>query len=127
MFPRALILLCLPLADAVLLIPLGRLLGNWLWLWTLGGSLLGLLLLRGARHRMWSQRADGAGAASLQALLDHRRTVLAGLLFLWPGLLSDLAAMVLLATAPPIAAGDNWEFPLTLRDRRQAFGNGPVA
>ena len=84
----------------MLLIPLGRLLGSWLWLWTLGGSLLGLLLLRGARHRMWRQRADGAGSASLQALLDHRRTVLAGLLFLWPGLLSDLAAMVLLATAP---------------------------
>lgn len=124
---RALILLLLPLADLMLLLPLSRLAGAWLWLWTLAGSLTGLLVLRGARDSMRRQWAGRAGVAGLEAQLDHSRTVLAGLLFLWPGLLTDLAGVVLLITAPPAGLPVNWEFPLAVPGRREAFADRRVA
>jgi UPF0716 protein FxsA len=126
MYIRAGILLLLPLADAALLLQLGRLLGSWLWIWTGCGALIGLVLIRGARDSMRRQWAGRTGGARLQALLDNCRTVLAGLLFLWPGVLSDLAAVTLLLTAPPATVGANWEHPLALNGRRQSFGDSRV-
>ena len=124
---RALILLLLPLADLMLLVPLSRLAGMWLWLWTLAGTLTGLLLLRGARDSIRRQWAGRAGVAGIDALLDNCRTVMAGLLFLWPGLLTDVAAFVLLLTARPAPLAANWEHPLVLPGRRQPFGDAGIA
>ena len=121
------ILLLLPLGDLVMLYPLSHLVGLWMWAWVAGGALLGLLMLRAARDSMRRQRFGRARRASLEALLDNRRTVLAGLLFLWPGVLSDIAAFMLLFTAPPPTATGNWEYPLVLNGRRKAFSDRGVA
>lgn len=128
MNPLALILLLLPLGDALVLLPLGRLIGLWLWAWIAGGALFGILLLRSARDSARRQGAAGrTSGAGLEALLDNRRTVLAGLLLIWPGLLSDLAAITLLVTAPPASVGDRWEHPLALQRSRQAFVDRSIA
>ena len=112
------ILLALPIFDLLLLFPAARALGVWLWAWLVCSALIGLLLLRGARDSMHRQWAGRTGGASLEALLDNRRTVLAGLLFMWPGLLTDLLAFTLLLTAPPVPVAGNWEHPLVLGSRR---------
>ena len=125
---RAMILLFLPLADLLLLVPLSRWMGPGLWALTLfAGALSGLLLLRGARDSIRRQWAGRAGVASLEAMLDKFRNVLAGLLLLWPGVLTDLAALTLLLTAPPAPVRANWEHPLVLPGRRQPFGDGGIA
>ncbi|MDE3009947.1 MAG: FxsA family protein [Pseudomonadota bacterium] len=122
------ILLFLPLADLTLLLPLSRLGGGWIWLWVLAGAMTGLLLLRGARDSIRRQWTGRSGMAGLDAMLDNGRTVLAGLLFLWPGPLTDVAAFVLLFTAPPAPARANWEHPLMLPGRRlQSVRNARMA
>lgn len=109
--PVAPILLLLPLADAASLVPLSHLLGGWLWAWLAGGALFGVTLLRQAREATLRQRARAGEAQAVQGMLDHQRTVLAGLLLLWPGLLTDVAGALLLLTAPPVLPGAHWEHP----------------
>ena len=128
MSPRMLILLSLPLADLILLVPLSRWIGAGLWAAILvAGALAGLLLLRGARDSMHRQWAGRTGVAGLEAMLYNFRAVLAGLLLVWPGVLTDLAAFALLLTAPPASIRANWEHPMVLPGRRQTFGDSGIA
>ncbi len=119
MRPSVLILLLLPVADALLLVPAARVFGPWLWAWLALMAAFGALVLRQARDSVLRQHTGRAGWFTLQALLDNQRTVLAGFLLIWPGLVSDLIAFLLLATAPPpLAAAGAWEHPLMLDGRR---------
>ncbi len=112
------ILLLLPLLDAVMLVPIARVLGPWLLVWLAAAALIGLLMLRQARDSMQRQWAGRQGWARMQALLDNQRTVLSGLLLIWPGLFSDVAACLLLATAPPASTENSFEYPLVVSGRR---------
>lgn len=89
----AAIVLALPILDMLLLLPLSHWWGLGLWLWLLLASSVGFYLLR-QKSSTWQQ------------LLQHPQTWrtlyyqggrwLAGILLLWPGLLSDLLALGLL-------------------------------
>lgn len=111
-------LLLLMTLDAALLLPFSAALGSWLWGWLAAMALMGLMLLRHARDSMQRQGQGRSPAAGLQALLDNQRTVMAGLLLIWPGLLSDLLAIALLLTAPPVVTEVAWEYPMGLGNRR---------
>jgi len=91
-----------PALDLLSLYPLAHRLGWWLMPWLAMSAFTGIVLVREARYSVL-QRTTAARhdpSASLGALMDSRRLVLAGLLFIFPGIISDLAALVILASAP---------------------------
>jgi UPF0716 protein FxsA len=97
-----LILLGFPALDIYLLFPLGKRLGWWLAVWLVMSAITGVTLIREARFSMLKQLAAALqdGGAGLRALIDSGRILVAGLLFIFPGVLSDLAALLLLLTLP---------------------------
>jgi len=69
------------------------------WLWLLVATLAGLNLLRHERtaFRARTIAAMHGGEPILRGLLDSGRKVLAGVLLILPGIVSDLVALLLLA------------------------------
>ncbi|MBL8520202.1 MAG: FxsA family protein [Betaproteobacteria bacterium] len=96
------ILLAFPAAEGALLFqlangPSGS--GAWVLAWVFFAAAAGIVLIQQARFSLLARLAGalGQGKFSLAALIDSFRTVLAGLLLIFPGLISDaLALMVLL-------------------------------
>lgn len=126
------ILLGFPTLEIYVLIKLSDSIGWWLLLWLLSSAVLGGWLLREAGI-MVPQRLFAAlqsGHSLSLALLFSFRTVLAGLLLIFPGIVSDVLALLLLllphpkAPRPPAAANDenviegDWE-RVDDRDRLQ--------
>jgi UPF0716 protein FxsA len=99
-------LLGFPLVEAALLVRLSAVLGWWMLAWVLVAALAGIALIKEARFAMVSRLAAGLahGRFSIAALTDSARTVLAGLLLIFPGVLSDILALtVLLLPSPRVA------------------------
>ena len=92
------ILLAFPLFDLYVTTRVARWTGVPLWIWLAAGLLTGLLLLRNERGAFRSNTVAALhGEQSLfRGLLDSGRKVLAGLLLILPGIVSDVMAIVLL-------------------------------
>jgi UPF0716 protein FxsA len=92
------ILIGFPLAEAALLVAVGE--GHAMWVigWLVLAAGVGIVLIKEARFALISRLASSLarGRFSLSALIDSGRTVLAGLLLIFPGLMSDVMALVLL-------------------------------
>ena len=93
------ILLAFPLADLYVTARIARWTGMPLWIWLAGSFLAGLVLLRNERleFRARTVAALHGEQSLLRGLVDSGRKVLAGFLFILPGLVSDLIALMLLA------------------------------
>jgi UPF0716 protein FxsA len=99
-------LLGFPLVEAVLLVRLSAVLGWWMLAWVMVAALAGAALIKEARFAMVARLAAGLahGRFSIAALTDSARTVFAGLLLIFPGVLSDIVALaVLLLPSPRVA------------------------
>jgi UPF0716 protein FxsA len=95
------LLIGFPLAEGALLYhlamgPGGH--GGWVLAWLVFAAMAGVVLIKQARFSLISRltSALSEGKFSLAAFIDSFRTVLAGLLLIFPGLISDVMAMVLL-------------------------------
>ncbi len=93
------IVLGFPLIDLYMTVRFARWTGVPVWAWLTMSVVAGLYLLRNERTAF---RANTVAAMHgeqplLRGLVDSGRKVLAGVLFLLPGILSDLLALVLLA------------------------------
>lgn len=93
------IVLAFPAIDLLATVRFARWTGVPVWTWLAVSTCAGFLLLRNERVAF---RANTAAAMhgqqlTLRALFDSGRKVLAGFLFLLPGVISDLMALVLLA------------------------------
>ena len=93
------IVLGFPLIDLYMTVRFARWTGVPVWAWLAMSVVAGLYLLRNERTTF---RANTVAAMHgeqplLRGLVDSGRKVLAGALFLLPGILSDLLALVLLA------------------------------
>ena len=93
------IVLGFPLLDVYATIRFARLTGVPVYAWLGVAAIAGLYLLRNERTAF---RANTIAAMHgeqplLRVLFDSGRKVLAGILFLLPGILSDIIALVLLA------------------------------
>jgi len=93
------IVLGFPLVDLYATVRFARWSGVPVWVWLGMSVMAGLFLLRSERTAF---RANTVAAMHgeqplLRGLLDSGRKVLAGVLFLLPGVLSDVMALVLLA------------------------------
>jgi UPF0716 protein FxsA len=104
MFMRLLIiavLLGFPFAEGAVLYhlstgPNGH--GGWVFAWLVFAAFAGVVLIKQARFSLVSRVASALaqGQFSLSAFIDSFRSVLAGLLLIFPGIISDVMAMVLL-------------------------------
>jgi UPF0716 protein FxsA len=94
-----LIVLGFPLIDLYATVRFARWTGVPVWAWLAISCMAGLWLLRNERmaFRANTVAAMHGDQPLLRGLLDSGRKVLAGALFLLPGVLSDLVALVLLA------------------------------
>ncbi len=92
------ILLGFPLLEAVVLVRLSETLGWWILAWVVFAAVAGMALIKEARFALLAQLATGLahGRFSIVALTDSARTVLAGILLIFPGVVSDLIALTLL-------------------------------
>ncbi len=92
------ILLGFPLLEAVVTVRLTQVLGWWMLAWFILAACAGIALIKEARFALLARLAAGVaqGRFSITALTDSARTVLAGLLLIFPGVLSDVLAVMLL-------------------------------
>lgn len=94
-----LILLGFPALDIYVTIQFAAWTGIPVWFWLGAGMVGGWVLLRneGVAFRAKTRAALSGQAPLLSSLLDSGRKVLAGILFILPGIISDVAALALLA------------------------------
>jgi len=99
----AAILLGFPLLEAVVLVRLSETLGWWVLAWVVLAACAGMALIKEARFAMLARLAAGfaQGHFAIGALTDSARTVVAGLLLVYPGVVSDLIALTLLLLPGP--------------------------
>jgi UPF0716 protein FxsA len=97
------ILLGFPVLEAVVMVRVGQTLGWWLLAWLVFAACAGMALIKEARFALLARLAAGLahGQFSIVALTDSARTVIAGLLLIYPGVISDLIALTLLLLPSP--------------------------
>ena len=97
------ILLGFPLLEAVVLVRLTETLGWWMLAWVVLAACAGIALIKEARFAMLARLAAGLaqGRFSIAAFTDSARTVVAGILLIFPGVISDLVALTLLLWPGP--------------------------
>ena len=93
------ILLAFPVMELVLLVQLAGTYGGW---WVLGyvvfSAMMGWLLIKGERLVVFARMAHTlrSGEHPLFALLTSAKTMVAGVLLIFPGVISDVLALLLL-------------------------------
>jgi UPF0716 protein FxsA len=109
------LVLAFPVLEAWVLFRLGQAFGWWVVAWLVAAAVGGLLLIR-LERLVWALRI----ATSLReqrspfaALLTSARSVVAGVLLIFPGVISDLAALLVLL------------WPLPKGQRFDPGGQGP--
>jgi UPF0716 protein FxsA len=93
-----LFILLFPALEIYTMFQLADLTGWWLLAWLLLGVLAGRLLIQGEVMALVGRLAMTvqSGQSPFAALWESGRTILAGVLLIFPGVLSDLIALVLL-------------------------------
>jgi UPF0716 protein FxsA len=116
------ILLGFPLLEAVVMVRLGQALGWWMLAWLVFAACAGMALIKEARFALLARLAAGLaqGQFSIVAFTDSARTVIAGLLLIFPGVVSDLIALTLLLLPSPRFVTEN----LQRREPRGAIIEG---
>lgn len=96
------ILLGFPLLELWVAVLVAQKIGWWLLLWLIGAVLLGANLIRGQQFALIGNvmRAAQQGGDPFQAIFASGRILLAGLLLIFPGLVSDGLALLLLLIWP---------------------------
>ena len=92
------ILMGFPLLEGAVLYKLGQGHGGWVLAWLVFAAVAGIVLIKEARFAMVARLAAALanGRFSMSAVIDSFRTVLAGLLLIFPGIISDVLAILLL-------------------------------
>lgn len=92
------IVLSFPVLDLFATLRFARWTGIPVWIWLAGGLVAGAALLRNERiaFRARTVAAMHGEASILRGMLDSGRKVLAGFLFILPGVVSDLVGLGLL-------------------------------
>jgi UPF0716 protein FxsA len=92
------ILLAFPIAEIWLLIELGQRYGGWVLLYLVLISFLGLRLIRGEKLLMATKMMQNLreGGHPIKTMLGSARNVLAGVLLIIPGIITDIIAVILL-------------------------------
>jgi UPF0716 protein FxsA len=103
-FALLVILLGFPLLEATVLVRLGAGgQGWWVLAWCVLAACAGIALIKEARFALVARLAAALteGRFNIAALVESARTVVAGLLLIFPGVISDLIALTLLLVPIP--------------------------
>ncbi len=97
-FLIGLILLAFPFAEIFLLVDLAHKYGWWLLLYLVVIGYLGLQLIRGEKLLMSVKMMQSlsAGGNPIKTMLGSARNMVAGVLLIIPGVISDIIAVILL-------------------------------
>ena len=92
------LLIGFPILEGTLLLKLAE---HNLWFtvaWAIFGVIAGIALIKNARFALMARLSEAlaSGQFSLAAFIDSFRAVIAGLLFIFPGVISDLVALLVL-------------------------------
>jgi UPF0716 protein FxsA len=92
------ILLAFPVAEIYLLITLGQRYGWWLILYLVLVTYLGLQLIRGEKQLMSAKVMQSlkAGGNPIKTIMGSARNMVAGILLVIPGVMTDIIAVILL-------------------------------
>ena len=114
------ILLGFPVLEILLLARLAETHGWWVLAWVVLSAMAGMALLKEARFALVARvgSALAAGQFPIAAVVDSARTVLAGLLLIFPGIISDFIALTLLLLPRRV--------PEAVRARADSRGQGDV-
>jgi UPF0716 protein FxsA len=109
LLPILLLLLAFPVLEGWLLFRLGERFGAWVLVWLVAAAIAGALLIR-MEKLVWALRIAGSlrsQRSPLGALITSARSVVAGLLLIFPGVISDVLAVLVLLwpidRQPPLA------------------------
>ncbi|HEY0842214.1 FxsA family protein [Methylotenera sp.] len=93
-----LILLAFPVAEIWLLIELGQQYGWWLLVYLVGIALLGLRLIQDEKTLFTGRvlQTLSAGNHPVKAIFGSARNIIAGVLLILPGVITDMIAVILL-------------------------------
>ena len=92
-----LLVLSFPVLEAWVLFELADRYGWWVLVWLVAAAICGLMLIR-LERLVWAIRLTGSlreQRSPLRALLRSARAVVVGVLLIFPGVISDAAALVL--------------------------------
>lgn len=97
-FLIGLILLAFPIAEIFLLVELGQRYGWWLLLYLVVIGYLGLQLIRGEKSLISAKmmQSISTGGNPIKTMLGSARNMVAGVLLLIPGVITDMIAVILL-------------------------------
>jgi len=93
-----LILLAFPIAEIWLLIELGQEYGWWLLVYLVGIALLGLRLIQDEKSSFTGRMMQSmrTGNHPIKAIFGSARNIIAGVLLILPGVITDMIAVILL-------------------------------
>ncbi|MFA7350112.1 MAG: FxsA family protein [Methylotenera sp.] len=93
-----LILLAFPIAEIWLLIELGQHYGLWLLVYLVAIALLGFRLIRDEKSLFSGRMVQilSAGGSPIKAMFGSARNIIAGVLLILPGVITDVIAVILL-------------------------------
>ena len=97
-FVLGLILLAFPFVEIFLLVNLSHRYGWWLLLYLVVVGVLGLQLIKGEKLLMSAKMMQSltAGGNPIKTMLGSARNMVAGVLLMVPGVISDIIAVILL-------------------------------
>lgn len=92
------ILLVFPLIEILVMIQVAGKIGWWLLLWLILSAFAGWTLIKEEKMAIAGRLFSSlqAGTSPISAIFDSLRTLLAGILLILPGIVSDVLAIVLL-------------------------------
>ena len=114
-FLIGLILLAFPFAEIFLLVDLSHKYGWWVLFYSVVIGYLGLQLIRGEKLLMSAKmmQSMSAGANPIKTMLGSARNMVAGVLLIIPGIITDIIAVILLLipiSKPNLSAATNTQY-----------------
>jgi len=108
-----LILLAFPVAEIWLLIELGQQYGWWLLVYLVGIALLGLRLIQDEKALFTGRvlQTLSAGSHPVKAIFGSARNIIAGVLLILPGVITDIIAVILLLVPIKASQAPNAQSP----------------
>ena len=116
------ILLAFPFAEIFLLVKLAHQYGWWVLFYLVVVGFLGLQLIRGEKLLISAKMMQslGAGGNPLKAMLGSARNMVAGVLLIIPGVITDIVAVILLLipiSKPSLSSATNGQYQQTTYEK----------
>ncbi len=130
-FLIGLILLAFPFAEIFLLVDLAHKYGWWVLFYLVVIGFLGLQLIRGEKLLLSAKMMQslGAGGNPIKTMLGSARNMVAGVLLIIPGIITDIIAVVLLLipiSKPALSSATNNQYQDSYKPNTKAANDDVI-